>query len=82
VQLKNSGLPSGVTGASMKRLFGLLLILVSVSALGFGQAVSVNGGSIQGSITDSTGAAVPNASVTIKGTDTGSTRSLTTDSSG
>jgi hypothetical protein len=66
----------------MKRLFGLLLMLVSVTALSFGQAVSVNGGSIQGSITDSTGAAVPNASVTIKGTDTGSTRALTTDSSG
>jgi len=66
----------------MKRLFGLVLVLFAVTALGFGQAISVNGGAIQGSITDSSGAVVPNVSVTIKGTDTGSTRTLTTDSSG
>jgi hypothetical protein len=46
------------------------------------QAVSVNGGSIQGTITDPTGAAVPNATITIKGTDTGLTKTLTSDSAG
>ncbi len=53
-----------------------------MTTVGFGQIVSVNGGAIQGSITDSSGAVVPNAQLTIKGTDTGSTRSLTTDAAG
>ena len=66
----------------MKKLFGLLLLLISVTAVSFGQAVSVNGGSIQGSITDSTGAVVPHATVTIKGTDTGFTRAIATDAAG
>lgn len=66
----------------MKKLLGLAMMLLSVAALSFGQATSVNGGSIQGSITDSSGAVVPNATVVIKSTDTGFTRSVTTDSSG
>jgi len=66
----------------MKRLLGLVLVLFAISALGFGQIVSVNGGAIQGSITDSSGAVVPNAKVTIKGTDTGFTREIMTDSAG
>ncbi len=57
-------------------------MLFSFTALSFGQAISVNGGAIQGSITDSSGAVVPNANVQIKGTDTGFTRALTTDTSG
>ena len=66
----------------MKRLFGLLLMVLSISAVGLGQAVSVNGGSIQGAITDNTGAVVPNSAITIRGTDTGFSRSITTDASG
>jgi hypothetical protein len=66
----------------MKKLFGLFLVLVSMATLSFGQAISVNGGAIQGSITDSSGAVVPNVSVTIKNAGTGLTRSLKTDSSG
>ena len=54
----------------------------SLPASAFSQAVSVNGGSIQGTITDSTGAAVPNATITIKGTDTGLSKTITTDSAG
>ena len=50
--------------------------------LSFGQAISVNGGSIQGTITDSTNAVVPNASVTVTNADTGFTKILTTDSAG
>lgn len=46
------------------------------------QAVSVNGGSIQGTITDNTGAVVPGASVTVTGIETGSKASITTDSRG
>ena len=57
-------------------------MLCSITALSFGQAVSVNGGAIQGSITDASGAVVPNASVVIKATDTGSIREIKTDASG
>jgi Carboxypeptidase regulatory-like domain len=46
------------------------------------QAVSVNGGSIQGTITDNTGAVVPGATVLVTGIDTGSKATLTTDSKG
>ena len=60
--------------------FGALTLVASV--MSYGQAVSVNGGSIAGTITDSTGAVVANAPVTILGTDTGFTKSITTDSAG
>ncbi len=50
--------------------------------MSYGQAISVNGGSIQGTITDASGAVVPNASVVIVGTDTGSTKTLKTDGAG
>ncbi len=66
----------------IKRFLGLVLVLCSITALSFGQAVSVNGGAIQGSITDASGAVVPNASVVIKATDTGSIREIKTDASG
>ena len=46
------------------------------------QVVSVNGGSIQGTITDASGAVVPGAKVVIAGTDTGSSKTVTTDSAG
>ncbi len=66
----------------MKKLLGLALLFFVTSTICFGQATSVNGGSIQGTITDSTGAVVPGASVVILGTDTGSSKTLTTDNSG
>lgn len=66
----------------MKRLFGLLLILVSMAGLSYGQVISQTGGAIQGSITDNSGAVVPNADLIIIDTDTGSSRSLKTDASG
>jgi hypothetical protein len=66
----------------MKRLLGLVLVLLSMTALGLGQAVSVNGGSIQGAITDSSGAVVPNSTVLIKNTEMGTAREIKTDASG
>ncbi len=66
----------------MKKLLGLPLAALSLGALAYGQAISVNGGSIQGTITDSTGAAVPQAPLTITSIETGATRSLTTDGAG
>lgn len=66
----------------MKRFLGLLLLPAIGTSVSYGQAISVNGGSIQGTITDATGAVVPNAQVVITGTDTGFTKTITTDSSG
>ncbi|MES2390236.1 MAG: carboxypeptidase-like regulatory domain-containing protein, partial [Acidobacteriota bacterium] len=65
----------------MKKILALFVLLGAATFL-YGQAISVNGGSIQGIITDPTGAIVPNAAVTIVGTDTGLTRNLTTNDSG
>ena len=66
----------------MKKLLGLLLITLGLSSICIGQATSVNGGSIQGTITDATGAVVPGAEVIITGTDVGFTKTLSTDSAG
>ncbi|HEY5329864.1 MAG TPA: carboxypeptidase-like regulatory domain-containing protein [Acidobacteriaceae bacterium] len=64
---------------------------IAVSLLGFAamylplahsQAISVNGGSIQGTITDPTGASVPKAHITITGTDTGSVKRVEADGAG
>ena len=48
----------------------------------FAQAVSTNGGSIQGTITDASGAAIANATVVIKDVATDVSRTLTTDGAG
>ena len=66
----------------MRKLLTLMTLLFATAMLGYGQATSVNGGSIQGTITDPSGAVVPGATVAIKGTDTGSLKTVTTDSSG
>ncbi len=60
----------------------LLFGFAGVPAALHAQAVSVNGGSIQGSITDPSGGALPGADVVIKSTDTGLTKTLKTDNSG
>jgi hypothetical protein len=46
------------------------------------QNISVNGGSIQGTITDASGASIANASVIVANKETGSSRTLTTDAAG
>jgi len=66
----------------MKRSLVLLLLLLTTSVLGLSQAISVNGGSIQGTVTDPSGAVVPGATVTITSTDTGYKVTLTTNASG
>src|ERR1700721_4476039 len=66
----------------MKRLLSILMILFAAVTLSYGQATSVNGGSIQGSLTDPSGANVPNATVSILSTETGSVKTVTTDSAG
>lgn len=47
-----------------------------------GQATSVNGGSIQGTVTDPSNANIPGATVTISAPDTGLTRTVVTDKAG
>ncbi len=60
----------------------LFVLMSAVTVAGLGQAISVNGGSIQGAITDPSGAVVPGAAVFIKSKDTGLERTVTTDSAG
>ena len=55
------------------------LALSAVSAVG--QSQSING-TIRGQITDAAGASIPNVTVTVKNTDNGFVRELTTDSEG
>lgn len=59
--------------------FSLLLLIFATSCLAFAQTSK---GILTGVAKDSTGASVPNASVTIKGEQTGEQRSLTTGSDG
>jgi hypothetical protein len=58
-----------------------LLTLLLTSALA-GRAQTSGNGNIVGTVTDPSGAIVPNASVTVTNTDTGVARKLTTDSAG
>jgi hypothetical protein len=66
----------------MKKFLALAALLFVTVIAGFGQAVSVNGGSIQGTISDPSGAVVPGADITITGTDTGAVKNAVTDSAG
>jgi Carboxypeptidase regulatory-like domain len=66
----------------MKKFFGMLILILATAVMGYGQATSTNGGSIQGNITDPTGANVSGATVTISDVDTGSAKTVTTDSAG
>ena len=61
------------------RVLGPALAVFLVSVAGFSQTVT---GRILGSVTDSTGAAIRGATVTITDTQRGTTRNLTTDDSG
>jgi hypothetical protein len=65
----------------MKRLLSILVILFAAVTISYGQ-VSQNGGSIQGSITDPSGATVPDATVTVLSVDTGTSKAVTTDKAG
>jgi len=58
---------------------GLLFLCLVLSASAFAQ---VAGGSISGTVTDPSGAVIPNAEVTVRNTATGITRTLATNASG
>lgn len=61
-----------------KNIFALLTLLLC-SVLAFGQAET---GQLTGTVTDSTGAVVPNAKVTVKSVTSGTTRTVQSSSSG
>ncbi len=66
----------------MKNKFLLAAPLAMVCTMAHGQAISVNGGAIQGTITDPSGAAVANASILITSIGEGTSKTITTDKAG
>ena len=74
-----------IPGASLLSALSVLLVttaMIGAAPAAYAQAISVNGGSIQGTITDSSGSVLAGATVRIAGTDTGSTATVKTDGSG
>jgi hypothetical protein len=69
---------------TIKKIFALLALMTvsTFSTISYGQAISQTGGSIQGTITDPSGAVIPGAAVVISEPSTGYTHSLTADKSG
>jgi len=66
-------------------LLAVFVTVAPVVAIAFGSApagAQIVGGTINGTISDSTGAAVPGATVTVRQIDTGATRTLVTGSDG
>ncbi len=63
-------------------VFAVVLFLLLVSAGRPLAGQTAGAGNIVGTVTDSSGAAVPNATVVITNTDTGAIRTLTTNSTG
>src|ERR1700761_2636711 len=63
-------------------IFAAIAICFSLSASGSWAQSAGNGGTVHGTVTDSTGAIVPNATVTIENPVSGYTRTTTSDSQG
>ncbi|MBS1813794.1 MAG: TonB-dependent receptor [Acidobacteria bacterium] len=73
----------------MNKILSVAALSLALAGQGFlaspamhGQAISVNGGAITGTVTDNTGAVVPNASVKVTSPDTGYTNTVTSNSAG
>jgi outer membrane receptor protein involved in Fe transport len=58
-----------------------MALLLSANVSGFAQSQALNG-QIEGTVTDSNGAIIPNASIAIVNIESGTTRTITTDDSG
>ncbi|MEO6982687.1 MAG: carboxypeptidase-like regulatory domain-containing protein, partial [Edaphobacter sp.] len=66
----------------MKKFLGVISVLFLAVGMSYGQAITANAGSIQGTLTDPTGAVIPNANITVTGMDTGSVVNLSSNSAG
>jgi hypothetical protein len=66
----------------MRKISLFLSLLTLAATAGFGQAISANGGSIQGTISDPTGAVIPGATIVIASPANGYSHTLTSDSAG
>lgn len=80
--IRNRFRKSGATSILALATFILGSATLLPSPAAFAQNVSVNGGSIQGTITDASGASIANASVIVANKETGSSRTLATDGAG
>ena len=58
------------------------IILPLATQPAYSQAISTNGGAIQGTVSDPSGAVIPGAKITVSSPDMGFTRALTSDSAG
>ena len=58
------------------------IVLLPGTQSAYSQAISTNGGAIQGTVSDPSGAVIPGAKITVSSPDTGFTRALTSDSAG
>ena len=76
---KEEAMRGGTRSRGIFALVGAILLLLSVAPW---VSAQVTGGSMSGTVTDGTGAAVAGAKILIKNTDTGITRETTTDSAG
>lgn len=65
-----------------KRVLALSVVLLLICSVGVGLRAQVATASIQGTVTDPSGAAWPNATITVKNSGTGATVSTVTDSQG
>ncbi|MPY88845.1 MAG: hypothetical protein GEU99_13065 [Luteitalea sp.] len=63
------------------RAYVLLVALLALPAAGFAQSQAANG-SIEGTIVDASGAALPGVTVTVTGVETGATRAVVTNRDG
>jgi len=70
------------TGCRRKRNWMLLALTITVLVSARTEAQNINAGEIRGVVTDSTGAGVPNAQVTLTNTDTGVVTDVTADPAG
>jgi hypothetical protein len=74
--------PSSVLRFAALGLSLALACSLAATPMSFGQVVSTNGGSIEGLITDSSGAIVPGAKVVIADRDSGYSKTVVTDKAG